>query len=96
MGTTRASGRRGDGLPVRTYEAVPGVPPVSVMRFPYRERRTRSGQPVEQAHTHDFLALMYFESGGGLLRMGERYSSLGALTRCSSPSWGAQPGVSNA
>ena len=51
---------------------------MSTMRFPYRERRTRGGQPVEQAHTHDFLALMYFESGGGLLRMGEREWSVEA------------------
>jgi AraC-like DNA-binding protein len=50
---------------------MPGVPPVSIMRFPY-QGRTRGGQPVEQAHTHDFLALTYFESGDGSLRLGER------------------------
>ena len=71
MGTARGSGRRGGGLPVRTFEAVPGAPPVSVLRFPYRGR-IRSGQPVVQAHTHDFLALTYFEGGGGSLRLGER------------------------
>ena len=56
---------------MRTYEVVPGVPPVSVLRFPYRER-TRGGAPVGHAHTHDFLALTYFERGGGSLRLGER------------------------
>jgi AraC family transcriptional activator of pobA len=71
VGTARGSGRRGGGLPVRTFEAVPGAPPVSVLRFPYGGR-IRSGQPVVQAHTHDFLALTYFEGGGGSLRLGER------------------------
>ncbi len=71
LGTTRTSGRRGGGLPVRTYEAVPGVPPVRVLRFPYREP-PRSGTLVGQAHTHDFLALSYFEKGGGSLRLDNR------------------------
>ncbi len=68
MGTTRTSGRRGGGLPVRAYEAVPGVPPVRVLRFPYREP-PQDGPPAGQAHTHDFLALSYFEKGGGSLRL---------------------------
>ena len=33
MGTTRMLGRGGDSPPVYTYEAVPGVPPVSVARL---------------------------------------------------------------
>ena len=77
MGTTRGSGRRGDGLPVQTYEAVLGVPPVRAMRFPYRER-TRGGSPAGQAHTHDFFALTYFERCGGSLRLGEREWSVEA------------------
>jgi hypothetical protein len=78
LGATRVPGGRVGGLPVRTFEAVPGVPPVSVLRFPYREERTRGGHPVGQAHTHDFLALTYFERGGGSLRLGEREWSVEA------------------
>jgi AraC family transcriptional regulator, transcriptional activator of pobA len=77
LGTTRVPGVRGDGLPVRTYEVVPGVPPVSVLRFPRREP-PRGGPPADQAHTHDFLGLMYFERGGGSLRLGEREWSVEA------------------
>jgi AraC family transcriptional regulator, transcriptional activator of pobA len=43
---------------------------VSVLRFPSRE--PHRGGPPEQAHTHDFLGLAYFERGGGSLRLGER------------------------
>ena len=68
----RVPGGRGSGLPVRTFEAVPGVPPVSVLRFPLR------GGPPMQAHTHDFLALTYFEGGGGSLWLGEREWSVEA------------------
>jgi AraC-like DNA-binding protein len=71
LGVTRIPDRRGDGLPVHTYEAVPGVPPVSVMRFPDRELPS-GGHAHRQAHTHDFLGLVYFERGGGTLRLGER------------------------
>jgi AraC family transcriptional activator of pobA len=71
LGARRVSGRRGDGLPVRAFEAVPGVPPVSVLRFPGRELPSGGHTPGE-AHTHDFLALAYFERGGGSLRLGAR------------------------
>jgi AraC-like DNA-binding protein len=77
LGVTRVSGRRGDGLPVRTYEVVLGVPPVGVLRFPRREP-ARGGPPAEQAHTHDFLGLAYFEGGGGSLRLGKREWSVEA------------------
>jgi AraC family transcriptional activator of pobA len=57
-------GSRGDGPPVYTYEAVPGVPPVSVLRFPGGE--LPPGAPQDgSAHSHDFLVLAYFEHGGG-------------------------------
>ena len=71
MGVTGASGRRGDGLPVRTYEVVPGVPPVRVIRFPRREV-PRGGAVSDHAHTHDFLGLTYFERGGGSMRLDNR------------------------
>lgn len=75
MGTTRVPGKRGDGLPVRTYEVVPGMPPVRVLKFPYAGP-ARGGSLARQAHTHDFLALAYFERGGGSLRLGGRVWSV--------------------
>jgi AraC family transcriptional activator of pobA len=71
LGTTRMLGSRGDGPPVYAYEAVPGVPPVSVVRFLGRELPP-GGPPAGHAHSHDFLVLAYFERGGGSLRLGER------------------------
>jgi AraC family transcriptional regulator, transcriptional activator of pobA len=58
-------------MPVRAFEAVPGVPPVSVLRFPGRVLPS-SGHAYREAHTHDFLALAYFERGGGSLRLGDQ------------------------
>ena len=77
MVARRATDGRGGGLPVRTYEAVPGVPPVRVLRFPGREPLP-AGPSAGQAHTHDFLGLMYFERGGGSLRLGDREWSVEA------------------
>jgi hypothetical protein len=37
MGAIRMLGERGNGPPVHTYEPVPGVPSVSVLRFDGRE-----------------------------------------------------------
>ena len=76
MGARKVSDGRAGGLPVYTFEAMPGVPPVSVLRFPRRE--PHRGGPPEQAHTHDFLGLTYFERGGGSLRLGEREWSVEA------------------
>ena len=47
------------------------MPPVSVLRFPGRELPS-GGRTNREAHTHDFLALAYFERGGGTLRLGDR------------------------
>lgn len=69
MGTTRVLSRGGDSPPVYTYETVPGVPPVSVRRFPGREPPL-GGHDRMQAHAHDFLVLIYFERSGGSLRLG--------------------------
>lgn len=71
MDATRMLGRRGDGLPVRTYEPVPGVPALSVLRFDARELPS-GGPPTGYAHSHDFLMLAYFERGGGSLRLDDR------------------------
>ena len=67
MGTTRILGRRNDGPPVYTYEAVPGVPPVSTMRLGRGSSEVRPG-----AHSHDFLVLAYFERDGGSMWLGNR------------------------
>nr|WP_207956713.1 AraC family ligand binding domain-containing protein [Rubrobacter tropicus] len=82
MGTTRMLGRGGDGPPVYTYEAVPGVPPVSVARLGRgspegSESGAPNGRPRDaraqgRSHSHDFLLLFYFERGGGSLRLGGR------------------------
>ena len=66
LGTTRMLGRRDDGPPVYTYEAVPGVPPVSTMRLGRGSSEVRPG-----AHSHDFLVLAYVERGGGSMWLGE-------------------------
>jgi AraC-like DNA-binding protein len=71
MGRTRRLDKKAEGSPVYTYEAVPGVPPVNVMRFPGQEV-SPDGAPARQAHSHDFLGLLYFERGGGSLRLDER------------------------
>jgi AraC family transcriptional activator of pobA len=63
-------GRRDDGLPVYTYETVPGVPSVSVLRFG-REPSPGGLPPDAHPHSHDFLVLTYFERDGGSLRLGE-------------------------
>ncbi len=68
MGTTRTRGRRDDGPPVYTYEAVPGVPLVSAIRL----GRGASAQLPSGAHSHDFLVLAYFERDDGSLRLGDR------------------------
>jgi AraC family transcriptional regulator, transcriptional activator of pobA len=67
LGTTRILGRRDDGPPVYTYEAVPGVPPVSTMRLGRSLSEVRPG-----AHAHDFLVLAYVERGGGSMWLGVR------------------------
>jgi AraC family transcriptional activator of pobA len=63
-------GRRDDGPAVYTYEAVPGVPPVSTIRF--GRKLPSSGPPPRHAHSHDFLVLAYFERGGGSMWLGDR------------------------
>jgi AraC family transcriptional regulator, transcriptional activator of pobA len=62
-------GKRDNGPAVYTYEAVPGVPPVSTIRF---GRKLPPGEPPRHAHSHDFLVLAYFERGGGSMWLGDR------------------------
>src|SRR5215217_4466576 len=70
LGTSRMRGRRDDGLPVYTYEAVPGVPLVSATRL--GRELSPGGLPHVHPHSHDFLVLTYFERGGGSMWLGKR------------------------
>src|SRR5215216_3196657 len=71
MDTARMLDNWGEEPPVYSYEAVPGVPPVSVLRFCGWE--FPPGEPPPgHAHSHDFLVLCYFGRGGGSLRLGTR------------------------
>jgi AraC family transcriptional activator of pobA len=65
-------GRRDDGPVVYTYEAVPGVPPVSTLRF--GQQSSPGGLPPgAHPHSHDFLVLTFhLERDGGSLRLGTR------------------------
>ena len=69
MGRTREWRKRGDGPSVFTFEVAPGAPLVSVLRFG-RELAASGGLPG--AHSHDSLALAYFERDGGFVRSGDR------------------------
>ncbi len=69
--------RRADGPPVYTYDRVPGVPPVSVLRFDETELLA-DGQVTAHAHAHDFLVLAYFERAGGAFTLGARSWSIEA------------------
>jgi AraC family transcriptional activator of pobA len=69
LGRTREQGKRGNAPPVFTYEAAPGAPLVSALKLG-RELAASGGLPG--THSHDFLALAYFEQDGGWLRSGER------------------------
>lgn len=77
MGTMLLRDRSGDAPPVYTYAVVPGVPPVSVLRFLGAELVPDEPLP-DHAHMHDFLVLAYFERGGGSIRLGTRTWQLAA------------------
>jgi AraC-like DNA-binding protein len=66
----RLLARPGTGPPLYTYEAVPGVPPVGIIKL--GRDLWPGGLPRTHAHMHDFLVLAYFERGDGTLRLGRR------------------------
>src|SRR5215475_11869753 len=68
--SARLKGRLAGGAPVYTYQRRPGLPPVSVARF--QHGTIPPGSPPDHAHAHDFLVLVYFETGGGSLRIDDR------------------------
>jgi len=70
-GQTRPTGRRTGGVPIYTFQRLPGLPPVSVLRYPANLPPT-NGRPPDHAHAHDFLVLAYVEVGGGSLQLNGR------------------------
>lgn len=69
MDTARPLSRRPDGIPIYTYDRLPNVPPVSVMRA----NRDLMDLPAGgHQHAHDFLLLAWVEAGGASLRINHR------------------------
>jgi AraC-like DNA-binding protein len=67
----RPTGRRARGAPVYAYERAAGVPAITVLRF--LGPALPGGEPAaDHAHAHEFLVLVYFERGGGSLRLDGR------------------------
>jgi len=63
---TTALRSRDEGVPVFALGPDPGVPPIGMLRH----GAPRSPQPlVGRPHAHDFVALSYFERGGGTLML---------------------------
>ncbi len=69
LGRTRERDRRGGGPSVFTFEAAPGAPLVSTLRF---GPRPAAPEDLPGPHSHDFLALLYFERDGGTLLSGQK------------------------
>ncbi len=69
LGRTREQNKRGGGPPVFTFEASPGAPLVSTLRF---DRELAASGGLTGAHAHDFLTLAYFERDGGFLISGTK------------------------
>jgi AraC-like DNA-binding protein len=62
--------------PVYTFHPQPGTPPIGVSRIGPSAGAGRP--PVEHAHSHDFLVLVYFEAPGGSVRIADRRWTIGA------------------
>jgi AraC-like DNA-binding protein len=75
LGRTREWRKRGGGPSLFAFEAVAGAPLVSTLRFG-PDLAAWGGLPGE--HSHDYLALAYFERDGGSLRLGDRTWALKA------------------
>jgi AraC family transcriptional regulator, transcriptional activator of pobA len=68
LGPARRRRSRDHALAVFTYDTVPGVPPVSVMKL----RPGAFAWVLPEAHSHDFLILYYFERDGGSMWLADR------------------------
>lgn len=69
MDTVRPLSRRPDGVPIYTYDRLPSVPPVSIMRVNGEVPDLPVGG---HQHAHDFLLLAWVEAGGASLRIDDR------------------------
>jgi AraC family transcriptional activator of pobA len=63
---------RRSSVPTLSYPRLPGVPPVSVTRFPGAQLASHA------RHAHDFLVLTYFDRGGGSLALDGREHTIAA------------------
>jgi len=63
--------RSADGTPVYGYARTPGLPPVGVARLE-GAHQPEDGWARRGPHAHDFLVLVFFEHGGGDLRVDGR------------------------
>ena len=68
MVMTRPRAKRHEAPPVYTFHAVPGIPRIRVLRL----RGETSPEMLPGPHSHDYLALAYFERDGGWVRSGRR------------------------
>jgi len=71
VSTVRRLRAPADGPPVYTYQPVPGVPSITVLRFDGAHLPPGALAP-DHAHSHDFLVLAYFERAGGSLTIARR------------------------
>jgi AraC family transcriptional activator of pobA len=67
----RLPGRLVDGAPVYSYARAPGLPPIGVARLE-GHRHAPGSWARPGPHAHDFLVLVWFERGGGELRVDGR------------------------
>ncbi|SDT17218.1 AraC family transcriptional regulator [Microlunatus soli] len=65
---------RADGTPVYRYQPRPGMPPIGVVRF---DDDHLADGPAGHRHAHDFLVLIFIESGDGEARIDGRQQILG-------------------
>jgi AraC-like DNA-binding protein/quercetin dioxygenase-like cupin family protein len=61
-----------DRPPVYSYQPIPGVPSVTVMRFDGTQIPP-GALASDHAHSHDFLVLAFFEQGGGSITLAGRH-----------------------
>lgn len=68
---TRALRHRGDGAPVFTFAATPGSHPIGMLRLSGDDMPPGPPAPG-RPHSHDFVALSYFDRPGGTLRLDDQ------------------------
>lgn len=69
MSATRRSNQSGSWPPIYSYEPDPSLPSVTTLRI---EAGEMSALDPEHAHAHTFLSVIYFDHGGGSIRLADR------------------------